>query len=197
MRRTLVILVIVFLVASTANLLAAILVFQPATAMFPRPKVNVFGAEAAKYAWPERTPHPGPWPPLTQWVVGPSPGRTYVQATHVENGRTTHQMQVYYYGWPLPVMKEATLWWPDQDPAWTLSAPHDRGLQLCATGLIGNPLLATLAVALVFAPVVLVRRMIRRRRLQQGRCEACGYPAGVSDRCTECGAELPKRPATA
>ncbi len=195
MKRTWVILAIVFLVASTVNLASAILLFEPYTAMPRRSVVNVFGPEAVVHQWPARTPHPIPWPPLTQWVLTTSMGRTQIQATHAENGQATHQMQAYIYGWPFPVMQRTMLWWPDSDPAWTLSAPHETGLQLCLSGFILNPLMATVAVwLLLIAPVAATRAITQRRRLKRSQCPACGYPTGVSDRCTECGAMLPARP---
>ncbi len=48
-------------------------------------------------------------------------------------------------------------------------------------------------VLLAAAPglVLAVPAYIRRRRVAQARCSACGYPVGVSPKCTECGADLP------
>ena len=57
---------------------------------------------------------------------------------------------------------------------------------------INTAFYATLLWLLIPGPFAL-RRLIRHKR---GQCPACGYPAGESAVCSECGAELPRRVAT-
>lgn len=54
-------------------------------------------------------------------------------------------------------------------------------------GFLINTLFYAAILWLIFAGPFALRRTIRRRR---GCCPACGYPVGVSPRCTECGAEV-------
>jgi hypothetical protein len=51
-------------------------------------------------------------------------------------------------------------------------------------GFLINTLFYAAILWLIFAAPFALRRTIRRRR---GCCIACGYPVGVSPRCTECG----------
>lgn len=68
----------------------------------------------------------------------------------------------------------------------------DSGLVLNWPGVIGNPLLAAIALWLVFvAPFVLWLDVRRRFRIHKGLCPQCAYPVGTSSQCTECGIELP------
>jgi len=55
-------------------------------------------------------------------------------------------------------------------------------------GLLGNIALHALAWGALLTAPIAAHRAIRRRR---GLCPQCGYPIGVSPRCTECGARLP------
>lgn len=68
---------------------------------------------------------------------------------------------------------------------------HSRGYPLpydpVWTGVLANSLLYGALLWLLLAGPFAVRRHIRRRT---GRCVRCGYPAGASPTCTECGAEF-------
>ena len=67
----------------------------------------------------------------------------------------------------------------------------DAGLTLHWPGVIANPLLFALVAWLVFvAPIVLWRRLRYQLRIRRELCPDCGYPAGVSSLCTECGGDL-------
>ena len=61
-------------------------------------------------------------------------------------------------------------------------------------GFVGNAGLYSAILALLAYTGRALRRSVRRRR---GRCLECGYPAGASPICTECGCELAKRERTA
>lgn len=75
-------------------------------------------------------------------------------------------------------------------PNW---APIDRGetrlmpRAVLWSGLVINTALYGTALLVFVGGAPVVRRFHRRRR---GQCEWCGYPAGVSAVCTECGATL-------
>ena len=67
----------------------------------------------------------------------------------------------------------------------------DAGLTLHWPGVIANPLLFAVVAWLVFvAPIVLWLRLRYQLRIRRGLCPDCGYPAGVSSLCTECGGDL-------
>ena len=168
--------------------------------------------------------------------------------------RTTHQMDIKLYGWPLPALRRDRLWWsedtsPRYDPNLPITveddgggagggaggrgggaggagggaggsggggagapggpggpgggarggiggmggggAYSDSGLILNWPGVIGNPLLAAIALWLVFvAPFVIWHDVRRRLRIHKGLCPHCAYPVGPSSHCTECGTEL-------
>lgn len=57
------------------------------------------------------------------------------------------------------------------------------------SGFVLNSLLYAAVLWVVFVGVPASRRYIRLRR---GLCPRCGYPIGASDRCSECGAALPR-----
>lgn len=186
MRRTFLVLALLFFACATANLLVAI----PATNTRRRPKTlvaNLFGAEAAAKGWPAATPMP--WPTVTQWSVerdftyrrwaawsGPSPGAT------------THQMQFDEYGWPLPVLDRVQRWWPEDDPKWTPAVPPDSGLRIRWFGLTLSSAAMALAIwLLLFGPPYLWTAARRWRRRSEGACLQCAYPLRGAQRCPECG----------
>ncbi len=81
---------------------------------------------------------------------------------------------------------------------------YDAAVPMGVYWLPLRPLWPAFAINTVFYATILwllipgpfaMRRFIRHRR---GQCRACGYPAGESAACSECGKELPRRlrPAT-
>lgn len=74
------------------------------------------------------------------------------------------------------------LWWSTKDAVIPL-----RPLWL---GFAVNTLFFAIVAASVWTPIVALRRYSRRRH---GQCPACGYPAGVSAVCTECGRAVSPR----
>jgi hypothetical protein len=105
-------------------------------------------------------------------------------------------------GWPLPAVKSSQSLM--RSATMTQRAVYDRQWMLPVRlrndfehralplkplwpGFAINTLLyAAVAWLLLFAPFALRRAARRRRNL----CERCGYPRGVSDICSECGAAL-------
>jgi hypothetical protein len=200
------------LAAGTANLLVAVLAIQPPNSPRLPTTVNVFGSEAAAKGWPV-TP-PDPWPAVTQWSQeGSYANRRQTAWSQNQTQSTTHQMQVDFYGWPFPALRRTQLWASqDHSPRWSpkqsvggAGAPGasggtsrfvDTGLAPHWPGVVANPLLLALITWLVcVAPIILGHRLRRALRIRRGLCPACGYPAGVSGVCSECGVDLPTRSA--
>jgi hypothetical protein len=194
MRRQIVILFVLVLFGAALNVPLALLAVAPPNAPLPS-RINIIGPAAAPLGWPAPTPHATPWPAPRQWSEDGVFGhvRRTAWASDPSGNNTTHQQQADLYGWPLPVLRHVQLWWPQADLAWALTPTvPDTGLRLRPAGLVVNPLLFAGVVWLVFfAPVLLWCAIVRRRRASRGRCPACGYPAGVSTGCTECGAPIP------
>ncbi len=82
-------------------------------------------------------------------------------------------------GWPANSLDYT--WASNEFPAYSSLRPIWPG---CA---INTVFYATVLWLLIPGPFAL-RRFIRRKR---GQCPACGYPAGESAVCSECGKELP------
>ena len=181
-----------YMFALAANLVLAVSL-MPSNRTRTKTTFNVIGPEAAPLGWPYRTPHAQPWPDPTQWQSESAwLGHREIGTWSATPERTTtHQMQVNEYGWPLATLRQARLWWPWEDPAWTSSAPTDTGLRLVWAGVFVNPLFFGGSLWLVFLVLpfvcVLFRRALRARR---GLCIRCAYPVGVSEVCTECGAAV-------
>jgi hypothetical protein len=156
--------------------------------------VDLRGAEAAAQSWPAATPHDTPWPPPTTYQVNHAWGlRSFlVHAAAQTTGVNGHQMQVELVGWPLPVFERVQMWWPWDDPRWQTSAESDPAMRLHWPGVIVNPLIFGGGAWIVLIMPLLLFHYIRRyTRLVTHRCPACGYPAGRSPTCTECGAIRP------
>ena len=93
------------------------------------------------------------------------------------------------WGWPLVSM------WYQTDKAFTAQSTFRAGVRVAGrvlplrpiwVGFAGNSAVFALAVLLLSCPFT-ARRF---SRLWQDRCVKCGYPIGVSLRCTECGCDL-------
>lgn len=173
------------------------------------PDLVTFGSEAQRKGWP--IPPPTPWPAVTSWSQHVE-GRALSQHAHSQNEsrRTTHQMQVDFFGWPLPSLRHAMFWssadrsprfvyqldgMDGQDGADGMSAGpgtgiefHDAGLQLHWPGVLLNPILFAVAAWLVLvAPLVVFGAARRALRLRRGACPECGSPRRGVDRCPACG----------
>lgn len=150
-----------------------------------RTGLNVIGPEAAARGWPAATPHTQAWPePRQRQVDSAWPGHRRVTVW----GNPTHQMQSDESGWPLPAVRNVQMWWPWNDPAWAITAQPDPGMRLEWTGVVLNPLLVGGGLWVVLVALPLAAMNVRRAsRARRGLCVSCGYPAGASDVCTECG----------
>jgi hypothetical protein len=203
------------LVAGMVNLLVAVFAIQPPNSPRLPTVINVFGSDAAAKGWPITTPTP--WPAVTQWSQeGSYLNRRRIAWSQNQQRVTTHQMDVEFYGWPFPALRRAQLWaGRDNSPRWSsaqsagsagaagsaggtssggISTFVDTGLAVSWPGVFANPLFFALIAWLIFvAPIVAWRYLHHELRVRRGLCPSCGYPAGVSSLCTECGASLPSR----
>jgi hypothetical protein len=96
------------------------------------------------------------------------------------------------YGWPARALTN------DPEPKllsprrYSLSVGEPRlPLRPIWPGFAINTLLYAGMLWLLFAAPFALRR---RRRIKRGLCPKCAYPIGVSDVCTECGADVPLFP---
>lgn len=185
-------LVLVLAVLAAAEVPLALRLVQP-LGRWRAPSIrNYIGPEAALQPLPARPPHDRPWPPARQWEMDGSFGRRRIGTWHVDAaGQTTHQMVVEYFGWPLPVLRQAQFWWPQNDPAWVPSRPTESGLEVYWPGFVLNPLVFGVPFWVLMMSPLWARAWVRRRRRKGARCPGCGYPVGGGPRCTECGEELP------
>lgn len=180
MRRTLLVILFLVLVCAVGNLVVAIIATDENA---PRATLvaNLIGAEAAAAGWPAATPLP--WPDVTGW----SDERRFAYRRlgawswpepppDADQAKTTHQMELEEFGWPLPVLDRLQLWWPWEDPKWSTKVPHDSGLRIRWSGLALNSIMQALAIWLaVFGPFHLWSAALRWRRRSRGECLACGY----------------------
>jgi hypothetical protein len=191
-RTALVVFVVLFLIASTANLIAAILLYLPGTRSFPMPWGRPStGAAAATNPWPGPTPHAQPWPTISSWTELRSFGRQRIDARGAASSEESFSMQVDRSGWPLPVLQHSERWWPWDHPNWKLpSNSQDAGFSLLLPGLVVNPLAGASAAWLaIFGPVLLWRAVLAHRRGPH-QCRKCGYDLrGLEPNasCPECG----------
>ena len=194
------VLFILLLVASSANLVAGVLLYFPPTGTIRLPpgvkKPPLIGPAAAALGWPGPTPHARPWPKPSTWDRESRFGRTFLNvAAQGATPDELFQMQASRMGWPFPVIQHVQRWWPWEHPNWKLpDNRQDLGISLVWQGLVLNPLIvAGVPWLLVIGGLAGWRWMVGRRRLAAGTCAACGYPIGVSERCTECGVPIPGR----
>ena len=122
---------------------------------------------------------------LSEWRIGvPAKALSYDSYVHIEReGGPISTTRLLEHAIPAP-------------PSWRTRWGRDR-LAFPAhpiwPGFAINTLFyATILWLLILGPFAL-RRLIRRKR---GQCPACGYPAGESAVCSECGHELPIRGTT-
>ncbi|MCH7849278.1 MAG: hypothetical protein IIB53_13045 [Planctomycetes bacterium] len=185
MKRSLIVLLTLILLGAVLNVPIAIQFVDKQTKARTA-YTQLFGTDAAQRGWP--SPPPLPWPEVSFRSDATTFGHRQIDARAVEGSETTHSMQLDLYGWPFAAVQERQLWWPWDDPKWSTNVPHSPGVQLRWSGVVLNPILYGLAVWLVFyVPFVASRAIRGAYRRRKGRCVNCGYPTGVSVKCTECG----------
>lgn len=191
------VLLFLILVACIANLVAGVLLYFPPVgntglARNAQRTQHIAGAAAA-HGWPGTTPHAQPWPKPSQWNSEATTGRRYLQVhAQGDTPEERFQMAASQMGWPFPVIQHVQRWWPWDHPTWRMSPNvQDAGLSFVWSGVVLNPLIVAVPPWLiVVAALAGWRYLTRLRRLAARQCVACGYPVGVLDRCTECGATL-------
>lgn len=144
-RRCMLIFVAFVIIAAVINIPLAVIAIPPTQ---PPPKspglplvVNVFDAEAVARGWPVALPpaaqnqfSPAPWPEVTQWSQEGSYFHRRRQAWSLnQSARTTHQMEIELYGWPLPALRRGKFW-SSQDT----SPRFDPSLQILDEGGDGS-----------------------------------------------------------
>jgi len=194
MKRTAAAILILVLLGAAINVPVAVMFIRPDRVQRPQPTVNLSGTVAAARGWPFRTPDDQPaWPAPGQWQRTHRFGYRFTQAWSPRDAEVRLSMEYHQYGWPLPVLHRVQMWWPWNDPAWKSAQVSDPALRLDWRGLLLNPLFFGVGAWLVFfAPVHAWVWSRRRLRAWAGRCLNCGYPAGISERCSECGEALPE-----
>ena len=194
MKRHAVILLMFILAAAAINVPAAMLM-MPWPANPTKGLTVIVENPATGREWPIRTPHPRAWPVVNAWMEARSFGVTHVDARHVEQLQTTHNVTVTSAGWPLRCVAKVQYWWPWDDPAWSMvnaSTVSDPGLVLRPIGLVLNPILVGGGLwVLLFGVPLALGRVRRWRRARRGACRGCGYDLRGSTvgRCPECGRE--------
>ncbi len=116
------------------------------------------------------------WPFMSMWG-----GEIQVAPPYDEPNRTRH------FAIALPSAEGRP-----SSPHRSFPGPDSRLLPLAPLwrGFIWNTLVYALALSAMFVLVVAPFRLRRYLRIAAKRCPACGYPRGVSGRCTECAAVL-------
>ncbi len=108
-------------------------------------------------------------------------------------------------GWPTHTLRGYEITVEDNETGelsskyrWALSARQDKPpfplLPTWPGVAVNTPLYGVVLWLLIRGPFV-PRRVVRAIRVKRGGCTACGYPAGRSDVCSECGKPLPDRTA--
>ena len=146
---------------------------------------SLFGKDAVRYGWPAPTPQ-AHWPEPSQVVRARSFAHTHESALAKTDGRTTHQMTVTSYGWPVPILYQAEYWWPVRGLEAVTIASADTGTLVLGWSLIWPPVTTGVIVSLSLFLPAFVRRQLRLRR---GQCQWCGYPGNPPGVCSECGGD--------
>lgn len=194
MKRQLLIIAVLILIAAAINPLVAVMCLKSRTNA-PRVPVSIqlSGEEAAAEGWPARGPHDQDWPAPTSLVISKAFGFVKIIGQHLDemDSRNRFRMESHQMGWLLPVLEHRRYWWPRNDPAWGSKAESAPALNILWAGVVLTPVIAGSAVWLVLCgPFVGGRLVIRRSRRRRALCQQCGYPIDVSETCTECGADL-------
>lgn len=183
MKRLVIILALLILVAAVANLMLAIRATNADPLQALGGRVQVLPAPGD---WP--SPTPVPWPHPNQRMVAEVFAARSTDVRTVESGQTTHSMEHEEFGWPLPVLERVQMWWPWDDPRWATTLPPETGLMVRWAGFVLNPLMAGAAAWLAFVlPFPMVGWLRRRRRASRGLCVRCAHPLLDAARCPECG----------
>lgn len=143
-----------------------------------------------------------PWISASRWMLGGGLGRTNIWYIGTSDG----DVVVSQSGWPMRalemVRREPPLIALGRTPGaavpstqeWAWITPRDHmPRSLTEKPLPLRPLwvgffVDTALWGLAWWPVLYGARWLRGRAWAwKGRCAGCGYPVGVSDRCTECG----------
>jgi hypothetical protein len=192
MRKSLAILGVLYLIGAAINLPFATHLLKSRLSSPRRATIDLRGAEASTRDYPAPTPHSKPWQPPDYWSEYDDFGyRKITAGFFLEPAHNDLQMQFELTGWPLPVFERVHCWWPSQDPNWATPAEPDPAMRLHWPGVLLNPLIfAVTAWFLCFAIPAACRAAVRASRRRRRRCEACGYPAGTSGRCSECGTAI-------
>jgi hypothetical protein len=152
----------------------------------------------------EANPTPPIWPTFREENWGVTVHSTYPDDLKLQ--RTTGPYIIVHVecGWPWRCLKARSEYmpggWRDVQKAVALPArigPRGRRVKPELPIAIRWPQFA--ANSMVFAmavavPIVVIKHAQAAHRKRGNRCEACGYPRGKSEVCTECGATLSRRP---
>jgi hypothetical protein len=199
-RRHLLIILVLTLAGAAINLpIAAQFVSSGRFPLRSVPKLNVIGASAAQYPWPQPPAEGQPsWPPPTQYQVQSEFAHTRIDAWSSKNNQAGFQMQCDRYGWPLPSLEESNRWWPWDNVTWQTAERPERPMHLVWSGVLLNPLMFALGIWALFLGLPAAWLALRARlRKKRGLCAKCAYPLVPSGVCPECGASSPAAPAPA
>ena len=146
---------------------------------------NDFARPGRPLAWPELPPGWTIWPTPYQVTKERKFGVTHFGATAPTSDQTTHGMELWRYGWPVPILERSLYYFPFDDARYgDLPIVPIPSLSVRWGTLGVSTLAVTSVLALIIASSASLKTM---RRLAQGRCIRCAYLLGESDRCTECG----------
>ena len=120
------------------------------------------------------------------------------ETTRALQSTGSYQVIRIAYGWPFPCLSmgawdESSMFGAKRSgtTGWdvgTLTLPASP----IWSGVIANTVIYTWLISFLLGGAFVLRRLFRRKR---GRCPDCGYPAGTSPVCTECGTDVKPRPA--
>ena len=159
-RRLVTVLVLLVLLASVVNVPFAVTRLPGDQERMPLQRM--FADEnAGKRRWPSSTPHAHRWPAPTSWYSLEQFGYANITTHSRFDDETRVSMNVRHIGWPLPVAEWKTMQWDDSDPKWQGPEKNPRP-RLLLRGLIGNPLIVSVPIWLVFFAIPLVGRLRER-----------------------------------
>ena len=187
MKRQLLIIAVLILIAGAINPFVAVMCIRSRTQLPRVPRsVHLTGSEAAAKGWPARGPHLQDWPAPVSLSFHESFGYVRIDGRGVDfQGKSTHSMEVKRMGWPLPVLEVRQFWWPWKDPAWVSPADPNPAMNLYWVGVVANPVIAASAIwVALFGLIVGGRCLARRLGLKQMQRQRGGYPTDESDKPT-------------
>ena len=173
----------------SANLIGAVVLIRPDNVPLKSPTTRkLLGPEAASFGWRSWTPVQ--WPDPTDIDIESTFGRSRctmrVDRTAGTNG---FQMSFESFGWPMPVIVLTQRWWDWNDPTLVPAGKVSQELSGKFTDLRWDGLFipAVAASVVAWVPTGGLWLFVRRLRKNHRCCVECGYPAGTSAVCTECG----------